>query len=214
MNKKLKVPHLGLAAMLFCPVAFGSHAQSDQSDQTGATFYQNKEYTGVSTYLPESPYYHEFHGSENDLYKSVKIGILSKVFAWQHHGAGGVYREYITSNPDLTELRGMSVVKVVPNVVQGVGIRLVDKINTGKKYCLSSKVWGKGEAANVYSCTDNPEYQLVATMNPTLGGESVIASIAVRNMEPEDPNYGQFINNGSVYFKAQGGDIWVSREAG
>jgi hypothetical protein len=204
----MKQFQLGALCFLFTSVAFSANA----APQSGATFHAGKNYSGESTYLPEAPTYHEFLASENDLYKSITVGELSKVFAWQHYGATGVYREYTTSNPDVTDIRGLSVVKVVPKDVQGVAIRLIDNIGTGKLYCLSSKVYGAGAADDVYSCTDNQTYQLVGTINPTLGGESIVASIAVRNMQPGDANYGVYINNGSVYFKSKNNDVWVSKE--
>ncbi|MHA7232061.1 hypothetical protein ACVT98_26330 (plasmid) [Vibrio campbellii] len=55
----------------------------------------------------------------------------------------------------------------------------------------------------------------MGTLNPTNGEESIVASIATRNMENSNPNFGQYINNGSVYFKVEdGGDIEVSHENG
>ncbi|ENL0922044.1 hypothetical protein AB4S39_003379 [Vibrio cholerae] len=95
-----------------------------------------------------------------------------------------------------------------------MAIRLVDAIDTDKKYCMSAKVWGNGGASDVYSCTDNPNYQLIGTLNPTIGGESIVSSIAVRNMQSGDSSFGQYINNGSVYFKVKDGDILVSLDNG
>ncbi|WP_050568820.1 beta/gamma crystallin domain-containing protein [Vibrio jasicida] len=185
---------------------------------SGAEFYKNKNYEGYSHFYDESGSVYSLPKELNDYFHSVKVGQLSKVFAWKHYSEsqpGDKHQEWTEDNPDISSLGGLSKFKVTPKEVEGVLIRLVDGIETGKKYCMSSKVYGEGEGADVYSCTNNESYQLVGTLNPTNGEESIVASIATRNMENSDPNFGQYINNGSVYFKVEdGGDIEVSHENG
>ncbi|EDP59526.1 beta/gamma crystallin domain-containing protein [Vibrio sp. AND4] len=184
----------------------------------GAEFYKNKYYEGYSKFYDEHDGVYSLPWELNDYFHSVKVGKYSKVFAWRHFTEdqyGDIQQEWSEDNPDISSLGGLSRFKITPKEVEGVLIRLVDGIETNKKYCMSAKVYGEGEGADVYSCTNNVGYQLVGTLNPTHGGESIIASIATRNMEKSDPNYGQYINNGSVYFKVKGdGNIEVSHDHG
>jgi len=217
MTFKIKECIIHGVAILMLPAAFCVNAEDLSGDfDTGAVMFQHVNYGGTSKFFPEKPGKYTLTGSENDFYHSVKVGKFSKVFAWEDGGTSmaGSYQEWTSDDPDFTDLNGLSNFKVVPNAIVGVSIRLVDGIGTNKKYCMASKVYGAGEGADVYSCTDNPTYQLVGTLNPTAGGESIVASIAVRNMQPGDPNFGSYINNGSVYFKVKDGDISVSHNAG
>ena len=52
-------------------------------------------------------------------------------------------------------------------------------------------------------------------MNPTNGGESIVTQIPVRNMDHSSSNFGQYISNGSLYFKIDSaGDVSVSHDNG
>ena len=205
-------------AMLLAPISHGVLAGDTgaMAGDTGATMYEKPYFQGANKTFAERDKVYELLGNENDFYHSVKVGSLSKVFAWQHSdNHGGAFQVWEGDDPDFTDLGGLSNFKVVPNSQVGIAVRLIDTTSSGKKYCMKAKVWAKGGAADVNSCSDNPTYQLVGTLDPTLGGESVVASIRVRNMQHGDASFGQYINNGSVYFKSSGdGDIFVSHDHG
>ena len=216
MNKKALCLSV---AMILTPISYGVLAgdASVMAGDTGATMYEKTDYQGAHKFFPEKEGKYTLTGNENDFYHSVKVGRLSKVFAWQHGGtsnAGG-YQEWTHDDSDFTDLGGLSNFKVVPNTQDGIAVRFIDTTGSAKKYCMSSKVWSAGGAADVNSCSDNPTYQLVGTLDSTLGGESIVASVRVRNMQQGDSAFGQYINNGSVYFKSNGnGDIFISHDNG
>ncbi|WP_339387597.1 beta/gamma crystallin domain-containing protein [Vibrio caribbeanicus] len=183
---------------------------------TGALFYEGFNYQGQVHKYDESVGVVNLPSVLNDKFKSVEIGQFSKVFAWTHYESKPTQAyELMENTPDLNFIGGLSKFKVTPKEVEGVYIRLVDGINTGTLYCMMPKVYGEGEGADVNSCTDNETYQLLGTLNPTEGGESIVTQIPVRNMDHSSPNFGQFISNGSLYFKIDSyGDVSVSHENG
>jgi len=217
-NRKLRSINKSLLKAL-ATMHEGPAIEATSSFTSGARFYTSKNYQGSDYFYEESESIYRLpENSLNDRFNSVKVGEFSKVFAWRHYSEsqpGDKTEEWFEDNPDISTVGGISRVKVTPQEVEGVYIRLVDGINTGKKYCMSTKVSGPGEGAEVYTCTDNANYQFLGTLNPTNGGESIVTAIAVRNMQQGDPQYGVYINNGSVYFKVgQDGDIGVSHDNG
>lgn len=185
-----------LAVSLLAAVVSGSAFSQDAANNTGATFFEGLNYTGEQHFYGESSKVVEVPSSLNDKFHSVKVGQLSKVFAWQHYGSGGKYFEWEEDQPNIDAIGGLSVLKVVPNRAVGVSIRLLDDTKSSNVYCMTAKVYGEGEAANVYSCDDNPNYQLVGTIAPGAGGENIVSQITVRGTNWP----GAAINNGSVFF--------------
>jgi len=179
-------------------------AQVGASFNFGAEFYDGRDYQGHSHLYKES-------GSVVNLpwsitLGSVKVGHFSKVFAWQTDDQAYEYTS------DSSNVRSMNHFKVTPKEVRGVYIRLVDGVNTGTKYCMTPKVYGEGEGADVNSCTDDERYQLLGTLNPTTADE-IVTHVPVRNMDHNSPNFGQYIANGSLYFKVDSnGDVSVSHD--
>ncbi len=180
---------------------------------TGATFYTETNYGGTSKFFEEQDAEYQLPEEENDIYKSVRVNSDSAVFAWQHYGDVGNQAEWTGDNPDITSIGGLSVFKVVPNSHVGIAMRLEN--GTGSSdilYCLYSQVHGSG--AQIESYSNNLNYQIVGTINTSPGGEPIEASIKVRNMQEGDSNYGQYLNNGAVYFRTDSqGNVCVDKDS-
>lgn len=182
------------------------------STSTGATFYTETNYGGTSKFFEEQDAEYSLPAAENDIYKSVKVNPDSAVFAWQHYGEGGKDEEWTGDNPDITSIEGLSVFQVVPNSHVGIAMRLENRTGSDILYCLYSQVFGSQVRIESYS--NNLDYQIVGTIDTSPGGEPIEASIKVRNMQQGDPNYGQYLNNGAVYFRTDSeGNVYVDKDS-
>ncbi|NRB41839.1 MAG: hypothetical protein HRU20_25760 [Pseudomonadales bacterium] len=172
---------------------------------TGATFYTDTYFNGQSRFFEQRDEPYTLY-IDNDSYESVIVEENSKVFAWQHWEQGGHYEEWTGQNPDINSIGGLSTIKIVPDDFEGIKIRFIDETGSDEKYCMDSRVWNpEGSASHVYSCEDNPTWQLVGFIPTNAGGEPTVSSIAVRASD------GTYINNGSsFYIIGEDGNVHIS----
>lgn len=199
-----------------------SEEQVGASFNTGALFYEGFNYNGESHEYEERGSVTAYGSvvrlprSLQDKFKSVEVGAESKVFAWTNYDNVPTTAEELSQDtPDLWSIGGVSKFKITRKEVKGIYVRLVDGINTKRLYCMTPKVYGNGEGADVNACTDNQSYQLLGTLNTKNVGEDIVTQIPVRNMDHNSANFGQYISNGSLYFKVDSsGKIVVSHDNG
>lgn len=197
-------------ALLKALEALNAETQVGASFSSGVEFYEGKNYQGNSHKYEESYSIVKIPDYLNTEFNSVKVGQQSKVFVWntRDHNPGQAF-EFHEDDHDLGGIRNF---KVTSEKAQGVYVRLVDGINTGKLYCMTPKVYGEGEGADVNSCTDNQDYQLLGTLKP---GDNIVTQVPVRNMDHNSMNFGQYISNGSIYFKIDAyGAVQINHDHG
>jgi len=188
-------------AIVFCFLGMSVFSENAlaNSSTTGATFYKQVNYGGSEYFYPESENVVSLPSDLNDKFKSVKVGVTSKVLAWRHYSdsqPGQIYAEWTTDNPDIDqEIKGLSKFKVVPQESAAIIVRLLNGRQDGKKYCLYTNVSTVGD---VETCTSD-DYALVGIIEPKYFGQELVTQIAVK-----DEN-GVYLNNGSGYFSSKDG---------
>lgn len=163
-------------------------------DATQVCFYEGPNYTG------KEHIYHEnddvtFHYPEelNDRFKSVKVGALVKVLAWQHSDGGGKHEIWEKDNPDISAIDGLSKFKIIANSTQAVAVRFESRVNNGR-FCLYVQAAGVSEG-KVKSCADDSEFKLIGIM--PVEGPPVTTAIFVRN-----ETTGEYLSpNGALYLR-------------
>ena len=136
----------------------------------------------------------------NDKFYSVELGENTKVYLWQHGGFAGKSQVLEQSDPDITDIGGLSVLQVTSVNTNGIYVRFRNDIPDGgsdKPYALDIKVSEDIGNANISEGTE--EYYLVGV----IGDEYVehVAQVSVRGKS------GVYCANGSCYFKDDNGDV-------
>ncbi|MCW7764134.1 beta/gamma crystallin domain-containing protein [Photorhabdus luminescens] len=159
---------------------------------TGATFFDRKYFLGEAHHYPENDIIIPLPYDLNDRFRSVRIGTLSKVYAWRHQTdcePGQRYREWEYDHPDIDrEIRGLSKFKVAPKNTCLVALRLIDDTYSGIKFSMFTNTHCVGP---VETTTDD-DYALVGILPFET---ELVTAIAIRNTST-----GVYINNGSFYF--------------
>lgn len=153
-------------------------------------FYKSVNYAG-DPYAYKLGAQEALPGELNDRFRSVRVGELVKVLAWQHYGQSGIYREWEVDTPDITDIGGLSTFRVVEKTTLAIAVRLQD--DTGAepgRYSLKVVSYEVGE---ITAHSGDPEYSLVGFM--PAGGPPVTTAIYVR-----DERTGEYMAIGSVYF--------------
>ncbi|KAK3496325.1 membrane binding-domain-containing protein [Neurospora crassa] len=161
-------------------------------DPTKVIFYQKKNFEGPGdTYAIGQDI--SVPGSLNDKYFSVAVGASAKVIAWQHYNESGRYREWATSQADISDIGGLSRFRVVDDDTRAVSFLFKDATGgADKQYSLKVDARDVG-TVTLYS-NDGDEYGLVGIMPE--GGPPVTTAVYVR-----DEHSGVYIAVGSVYFE-------------
>ncbi|RCJ27527.1 hypothetical protein A6770_25635 [Nostoc minutum NIES-26] len=168
---------------------------------SGAIFFEQKNYQGVShSYEIDQEYAapcDDGNSELNDKFLSVKIGELVKVLAWQHCDGTGVYREWETDNPDLSDIKGLSKFQVVNTTNSVVAFRLIDRSGAGKALSLKCQTDQVGESTDRTN-DGNDEYRIIGTL-PTDKPNFPPLTTGVY-LRLEEPNY-DYLSTGTVYIK-------------
>ncbi|MFD6356934.1 beta/gamma crystallin domain-containing protein [Nocardia tengchongensis] len=155
-----------------------------------ATFYRNVDYVGEPSACKLGTQ-ESLPGDLNDRFRSVRVGELVKVLAWQHYGQSGRYREWEVDTPDITDVGGLSTFRVVEKTTLAIAVRLQDDTGAApERYSLKVVSYEVGE---ITTHSGDPEYALVGFM--PAGGPPVTTAIYVR-----DEQTGEYAAIGSVYF--------------
>lgn len=155
-----------------------------------ATFFKSVNYAGEANSYKLGTQ-ESLPGDLNDRFRSVRLGTLVKVLAWQHYGQTGRYREWEVDTPDITDIGGLSTFRVVEKTTLAIAVRLQD--DTGAepgRYSLKVVSYDVGE---ITTHSGDPEYALVGFM--PADGPPVTTAIYVR-----DEGTGEYTAIGSVYF--------------
>ncbi|MFE3261710.1 beta/gamma crystallin domain-containing protein [Nocardia sp. NPDC059091] len=155
-----------------------------------ATFYRNVDYAG-EPHAYKLGTQESLPGDLNDRFRSVRVGELVKVLAWQHYGQSGRYREWEVDTPDITDIGGLSTFRVVEKTTLAIAVRLQDDTGAAPgRYSLKVVSYEVGE---ITTHSGDPEYALIGFM--PAGGPPVTTAIYVR-----DEHTGEYVAIGSVYF--------------
>ncbi|MDX7999501.1 hypothetical protein FE394_09870 [Xenorhabdus sp. Reich] len=164
---------------------------------TGAIFYTKKNYDGDSYEYPENSTVVNLVGTPlNDKFLSVEVGSGSIVFAWRHGSdsqAGQIYREWDTSQTDVSDIQGLSKFIVSPNNRDLLAIKLVNNSGVDQVFRANIQTYTIPDAVDCYS---NGDYEIVGLI-PT-DGQLYVTSVVVfdQNNIP--------VTQGAVYFKHTG----------
>lgn len=207
---------LTLSCLLSLMAVNMANAEQIEELAIGANFYKSINYIGEAYYYPESNNIINLEYSDlNDKFKSVDLGFASKVLAWRHstdNQTGGQYfKVYEQDTPNLSEINGLTKLKVIPKQSEEVLIRLIDKSGSNKKFCLYANVFSPdAQASDVIACTDDLGYQVVGYI--VNSGSKIVSSLQVRNAQIGDSDYGMFINSGNVFYINENGNINVATD--
>lgn len=207
---------LTLSSLLSLMVVNMANAEQREELALGANFYKSTNYIGTPYYYPESNNIINLEYSDlNDKFRSVDLGLASKVLAWRDSTddqAGGQYfKVYEEDAPNLYEMGGLTKLKVIPKQSEEVLIRLIDQSGSNKKFCLYANVFSPdAQASNVIACSNDPGYQVVGYI--VNSGDKIVSSLQVRNAQIGDPDYGSFINSGNIFYINQDGNINIATD--
>jgi hypothetical protein len=163
-------------------------------DATQVCFYEGPNYTGKEHIYNENDDV-TFHYPEqlNDRFKSVRVGSLVKVLAWQHSDGGGRHEIWDKDNPDISSIDGLSKFKIIANSTQAIAVRFEKHVSNGP-FCLYVKAAGVSDGM-VKSCADDPQFKLIGIM--PVEGPPVTTALYVR-----DETTGQYLSPpGALHLK-------------
>ncbi|MFD4948774.1 beta/gamma crystallin domain-containing protein [Streptomyces sp. NPDC058409] len=154
-----------------------------------ATFYTQLAYAGDAHSYKLGSDESLYPGDLNDKFKSLRVGKLVKVLAWQHNESGQ-YREWDTDQENITDIGGLSRFKVAASTTLPIAVRLQDLTGAPEgSYSLKVSSYEVGEAT---ISSGDPEFRLVGIMPES--GPPVTTAIYVRNGD------GHYVATGAVHF--------------
>ncbi|HGA3141959.1 TPA: beta/gamma crystallin domain-containing protein [Enterobacter hormaechei] len=101
-----------------------------KSATTGAVFFQQKNFNGPSFEYKEREVVYNLPPELNDTFLSVDIRDLSIVHGWRHYGdsqPGQIYKVWTQSQPDISDIQGLSKFVVAPADSELLAVRLINK---------------------------------------------------------------------------------------
>ncbi|WP_158566764.1 beta/gamma crystallin domain-containing protein [Actinomadura craniellae] len=164
-------------------------------DQTQVCFYEGTNYTGKEHHYKEGDeVVFQYPEDLNDKFKSVKVGSLVKVLAWQHSDGGGKHEVWEADNADIGSIDGLSKFRIIAHATQAVAVRFEDNADNGHQHCLYVQAAGVSDG-KVKSCAGDPAFKLIGIM--PAGGPPVTTAIFVR-----DETTGQYLDpNGALHLR-------------
>ncbi|MFE3866081.1 beta/gamma crystallin domain-containing protein [Streptomyces goshikiensis] len=156
-------------------------------------FYDQTNYqgTGYPYGYTDGPV--EIPQSQNDKFKSVKIGSRAKVLGWQHYGFGGQYQEWTESQPAIN-IGGLSVFQVIPRNSELILARFKHAVS-GRHFSLTVTTAGYDPAIARHVLVENDNaYQPIAVAFED--GRQVTTALDVR-----DESSFLYGPTGSAYFR-------------
>ncbi|MCC8381673.1 beta/gamma crystallin domain-containing protein [Xenorhabdus sp. PB30.3] len=166
----------------------------------GVIFYTGKNYSGSLYEYPENSKEVNLIGTPlNDKFLSVEIGTNSMVFAWRHGSdsqSGQIYREWDTSQPDISDIEGLSKFIVSPVNRDLLAIKLINKSGINQVFRANIRTYTIPDPVD---CLSGGDYEVVGLIPKD--GQMYITSVVVfdQNNIP--------VTQGAVYFKYNGTDI-------
>ncbi|SFU56732.1 beta/gamma crystallin domain-containing protein [Xenorhabdus koppenhoeferi] len=166
----------------------------------GAVFYTQKNYAGDSYKYPENSTEVNLVGTPlNDKFLSVEIGTDSIVLAWRHgsdNQSGQIYREWDTSQADISDIQGLSRFIVLPSNRGLLSVKLVNESGVDQVFRAHIQTYKIPKAVEIYS---NGGYEIVGLIPKD--GLEYVTSIAVfdQNHHP--------VTHGAIYFKNNGSGV-------
>jgi Membrane binding/Beta/Gamma crystallin len=156
-----------------------------------ACFFTEYKFEGERHCYPLGANENLWPGALNDKFKSVKVGRVVKVLAWQHANATGAYREWSVDEEDITDIGGLSRFAVVRDTTLPIAVRFEDGMGgPARRYSLQMNSHDVGE---VKVMSGDSEFGLVGII--PADGPPVTTAIYVR-----DESSGEYIATGSIYF--------------
>lgn len=97
---------------------------------TGAVFFQKKNYVGRQYEYKEREVVNRLPAELNDTFLSIDIAELSIVHGWRHYEdsqPGQIYKLWTQSQPDISDIHGLSKFVVAPKDSDLLAVRLINK---------------------------------------------------------------------------------------
>ncbi|MDC9596582.1 beta/gamma crystallin domain-containing protein [Xenorhabdus anantnagensis] len=166
----------------------------------GAIFYTKNDYSGDSYEYPENSLEVNLIGTPlNDKFLSVEIGKGSIVFAWRHGDdsqPGQIYREWDTSQPDLSDIKGLSKFIVSPTNCDLLAVKLINESGVDQVFRVHIQTHTIPDPVDCYS---NGDYEIVGLIPKD--GQQYVTSVVVfdKNNIP--------VTQGAVYFTYNGTEL-------
>ncbi|AYA40378.1 hypothetical protein HZS38_07750 [Xenorhabdus nematophila] len=166
----------------------------------GAIFYTQKNHAGSSYQYPENSTEVNLIGTPlNDKFLSVEIGLESIVFAWRHGSdsqAGQIYREWDTSQTDISDIQGLSKFIVSPSNRDLLAVKLINESGDEQIFRANIQTYTIPDPVDCYS---NDDYEVVGLIPKD--GQDYVTSVVIFN-EQNIP-----VTQGAVYFRYNGTDL-------
>ncbi|CAM3667813.1 beta/gamma crystallin domain-containing protein [Xenorhabdus thuongxuanensis] len=160
----------------------------------GAIFYTEKNYSGdIYAYSENSQEVNLIGTPLNDKFRSVKIGTNSIVFAWRHGNdsqAGQIYREWDTSQPDISDIQGLSKFIVSPANRDLLAVKLINESGVDQIFRAHIQTY---KIPNPVDCYSNGDYEIVGLIPKD--GLQYVAFVVVFDQKNIP------VTQGAVYFK-------------
>ncbi|MBD1226935.1 beta/gamma crystallin domain-containing protein [Xenorhabdus griffiniae] len=163
----------------------------------GAIFYTGKNYTGANYKYPENSTEVNLTGTSlNDKFFSVKVGTSSIVFAWRHNSdseVGQIYREWEKSQPDISDIQGLTKFIVSPSNRDLLAVKLINESGIDQIFRANIQTY---TIPNPVDCYSNGDYEIVGLIPQN--GQLYVTSVVIfdQNNIP--------VTQGAVYFKYNG----------
>lgn len=101
-----------------------------ENKTSGAVFFQQKNYAGPQYGYKEREVVYSLPPELNDKFLSVDIAELSIVHGWRHYAdsqPGQIYKTWTQSQPDISDIQGLSKFVVAPKDSDLLAVRLINK---------------------------------------------------------------------------------------
>ncbi|MBD2785483.1 hypothetical protein ID858_12545 [Xenorhabdus sp. DI] len=166
----------------------------------GAIFYTQKNYAGSSYEYPENSTEVNLAGTPlNDKFFSVEIGTGSIIFAWRHSTdsePGQIYREWDTSQPDISDIQGLTKFIVSPSNRDLLAVKLINESGVNQRFRAHIQTY---TIPNAVDCYSDGDYEIVGLIPKD--HQLYVTSVVIFN-QSNIP-----VTQGAVYFQYNGTDL-------
>jgi len=165
---------------------------------TGAVFFQQKNFIGKPHEYKEREVVYNLPPELNDTFLSVDIAPLSIVHGWRHYpdsGPGQIYKLWTESQPDISDIQGLSKFVVAPKDSELLAIKLTNKSENTKLNYVFIQTY---TIDNPIHIPVNDDYQIVGLIPKD--GRMYITSIILfdKNKVPMEIGSAYFMYNSST----------------
>lgn len=182
--------------------------ESTTPESNQAVFFTRPNFDGDSHRYSIDDGVVEVLGELNDRFKSVKVGDIAKVLAWQHYGFGGNYAEWDSDQPDISAIGGLSVFTVTYRTTRFIMARFENVTQTDRILAMKVNTAGADPGLSERWLMQNePDFVPIALAFED--GRSVTTALYV-----QDQTTFIFSPTGSCYFRWNSGTNAIEMDPG